>query len=220
MATEATFTVPSSDFPLGTLFEQLSEATIELERLVPSNGAVIPYFWVRGVATDDITDGFDTHPGVKDIRLVDSVEDEYLLRVEWEPEYTGILTTLADTGVPLVSAVGMKDKWTFEIRGDSRSDVSEFQRLCLERDIPITLTALHALTPIESATEASLTESQQEALILAYRCGYFNSPRDVSMEELGEELDISQQAVSSRLRRGIRSILGRTLSAVEERSDE
>jgi len=49
---------------------------------------------------------------------------------------------------------------------------------------------------------------------LAYERGYFNLPRDVTMEELGEELGISQQAVASRLRRGIRNILAGTLSAL------
>jgi predicted DNA binding protein len=37
------------------------------------------------------------------------------------------------------------------------------------------------------------------------------------MEDLGDELGISQQAVASRIRRGIRRILGNTLSAVERR---
>jgi len=215
MATEATFTVNANEFPLGTIFEQVPGVTVELERLVPGNDVIIPYFWVRGIVVDDIEEAFSAHPGVKTIRLVDSVADEYLLRVEWDPTYEGILSTLAETQVPLVSAAGTDDQWTFEIRGDERSDLSTFQRLCRERDIPVTLTKLHALTPIESATEAALTDAQQEVLVLAYERGYFNSPRDVTMEELGAELGISQQAVASRLRRGIRSILGETLSALE-----
>jgi len=53
-----------------------------------------------------------------------------------------------------------------------------------------------------------LTDPQREALVLAYERGYFNSPREVTMEELGAELGITQQAVASRLRRGIDQILG------------
>jgi predicted DNA binding protein len=51
--------------------------------------------------------------------------------------------------------------------------------------------------------------------VLAYDRGYFNSPRDVTMAELGEELGVSQQAIASRLRRGIRQVLGQTLTALE-----
>lgn len=215
MATVATFTVGSDEFPLGTVFETLPGVTVKLERFVPGPDVVIPYFWVRGVATDDMETAFSDHPGVKTIRLVDSIEDEYLLRVEWDSSYTGILSSLAETEIPILEAVGTHEQWTFEIRGETRSDVAEFQRLCRERDIHITLTALHALTPLETGTEAALTDAQEEVLVLAYERGYFNSPRDVTMAELGDDLGISQQAVASRIRRGIDRILGSTLSAVE-----
>jgi predicted DNA binding protein len=220
MATEATVTVSSETFPLGTVFEALPGVEVEIERIVPGVDVMIPYFWVRGVATDDIEAAFSTHPGVKDIRPIDSVEDEFLLRVEWEPAYVGILTTLTETGVVLIEAVGTDEQWAFDVRGDSRDDVAEFLRLCRERGIPITLTALHALTPVETATESALTDAQQEALELAYERGYFESPRQVTMADLGEELGISQQAVASRLRRGTQSILGQTLSTLRGMSSD
>lgn len=81
-----------------------------LTPLVPGVDVVIPYFWVRGVATDDIKAAFSEHPRVKDIRLIDSVADEYLLRVEWEPAYVGLLTTLTETGVILLEAVGTDEQ--------------------------------------------------------------------------------------------------------------
>ncbi|WP_415381356.1 bacterio-opsin activator domain-containing protein [Halosimplex sp. TS25] len=218
MATEATFTVPSDQFPLGTVFHQLPSVTVELERIIPARDVVIPYFWVRGTKVDDIESAFNGHPGVEEIQLVDSVEDEYLLRVEWSLEYDDVLTTLAETEVPLIGATGTNQQWTFEIRGDDRSDVADFQRRCRELDIQLTLTELHALTPMETATEAVLTDTQQEALVLAYERGYFESPREVTLEALGEELDITQQAVGSRLRGGIKHVLGSTLSALTTRS--
>ncbi|PGF14168.1 bacterio-opsin activator [Natrinema sp. CBA1119] len=218
MATEATFTVPSDQFPLGTVFNQLPDVTVELERIIPARDVVIPYFWVRGTEVDNIESAFTDHPGTKEIRLVDSVEDEYLLRVEWALDYDDVLTVLAKTEVPLIEATGTNHQWTFEIRGDDRSDIAEFQQRCRELDISTTLTELHALTPVETGTEAALTDTQQEALVLAYERGYFESPREVTLEVLGEEFGISQQAVGSRIRGGIKHILGSTLSAVEDRS--
>ena len=212
MATEASFTVPAEQFPLGTVFEQLPDVTVELERIIPAQDVVIPYFWVRGIQVDDIEGAFRHHPGVKNIRLVDSVGDQYLLRVEWTLEYDGVLSTLIETNVPLIEAVGTNDQWTFDIRGDDRRDIAAFQERCRELDIPVTLTKLHALTPIESETEAALTDTQQEAVVLAYERGYFDTPRDVTMEDLGDELGISQQAVASRLRRGINAVLGSALA--------
>lgn len=214
MATEATFTVPSDQFPLGTVFNDFPDVTVELERLIPARDVVIPYFWVRGTEVEDIEGAFDEHPGVRDIRLVDSVEDEYLLRVEWSVDYDDVLTILAETDVPLIEATGTNQQWTFEIRGDDRSDIAEFQRRCRELEIPVRLTALHGLTPVETGTESVLTDTQQEALVLAYERGYFESPREVTLADLGAELGISQQAVGSRLRGGIRQVIGGTISAL------
>lgn len=219
MATEATFTVPSEQFPLGTVFERLPGVTVELERIIPARDVVIPYFWIRDVEVDDVEGAFSSHPGVESIHVVDSVEDDYLMRVEWALDYDDVLTILTETNIALIEAVGTNRQWTFEIRGEDRHDIAEFQQRCQELEIPITLTKLHALTPIESETEAALTDAQQEALALAYERGYFNSPRDVTLVNLGDELGISQQAVASRLRRGIRSILGNTLAASRPPTD-
>lgn len=209
MATEATFTIPAAEFPLGTVFERLPEVTVELERIIPARDVVIPYFWVRGTVIDDIEAAFNTHPGVKRIELVDSVEDEYLLRVERTLGYDSVLSTLTETRVPLIRATGTNEQWTFEVRGDDRSDIADFQNRCRELGIPITLTELHALTPVDMGTGTVLTDAQQEALELAYERGYFESPREVTMGELGNELGISHQAVASRLRRGINQMLHR-----------
>ena len=155
---------------------------------------------------------FANHPGVRQIRLVDSVDDQHLLRVEWAAEYEGVLSTLTDAKIALIEAVGTHRPWTFDIRGDDRAAIAAFQQGCREHDIPITLTNLHALTPLDTETGAGLTDPQEEALRLAYERGYFNTPRDVTMAELGEELGISQQAVASRLRRGIRQVLDGALA--------
>ena len=212
MATEATFTVPAEAFPLGSIFERLPGVTVELERIIPARDVVVPYFWVRGTSVDDVEGAFTEHPGVEDIRFVDSIAEQYLLRVEWALDYDGVLATLTETRLALVQAVGTNEQWTFDVRGDQRSDIATFQRRCRELDIPITLTKISALTPLDADADAALTDAQREALVLAYELGYFNTPRDVTMAEIGEELGISQQAVASRLRRGISQILGSTLA--------
>lgn len=123
-----------------------------------------------------------------------------------------MLSVLIETDIPLVEATGTNQQWTFDIRGDSRSDVANFYSRCRGVGIPVTLTELHALTPVETGTEEALTDEQQEALELAYERGYFEPPREVAMEDLGDELGISQQAVAARIRHGIKHTLQRTLS--------
>ncbi len=168
MATEAIITVPSDQFPLGTVFQQFPDVEVKLERIIPAIDRVIPYFWVRGTVVDDIESKFSEHPGIKRIVLIDSVEDEYLLRVEWRLEYDDVITVLTEIGIPLIKATGTNQQWTFKIRGDDHKDIAAFQSRCRALDIPTTLTRLSRLTLLETGTEAQLTDTQEEALVLAY----------------------------------------------------
>ncbi|MEA5389124.1 bacterio-opsin activator domain-containing protein [Haloarculaceae archaeon H-GB2-1] len=149
MATVMEFTSPAEEFPLGSVFENLPGVTVELERLIPHETLIIPYFWVRGVETEAIEAAFDPHPGVTDIRLIDSVEDEYLMRAEWEQEYFGVLSALAKANVAVLTGIGTKDKWRFEVRGESQEAIADFREYCQDNDIPIEITAVHAMLPIQ-----------------------------------------------------------------------
>lgn len=210
MATVMEFTSPAAEFPLGTVFENLPEVTVELERLIPHESLVIPYFWVRGADVEDIEAAFESHAGVTDIKLIDSMDDEYLMRAEWAGEYVGVLSALTATNLVVLSGVGTNEGWQFEVRGDSREEISEFRTYCQEHDIPIDITAVHALLPIQGEGY-ELTGAQREALVLAYQEGFFDSPRRASLEDVAAELDITQQSLSSRLRRGNRRLIAATL---------
>jgi predicted DNA binding protein len=209
MATVAEFTLDSHEFPLGTVFAELPDITVQLERIIPDANGVVPYFWVRGTETDTVVNQFSEHPGVADIRLVDSADGEHLMRCQWVSEYDIVLDALVDPDVVLLSAVGTQEEWTFEIRGESREAIAAFRNYCHEHGIPITLTELHALEPREAQYE--LTEKQREALILAFEHGYFDSPRKTTLREIADELDITQQSLSSRLRRGNRRLIEEAL---------
>lgn len=210
VATVIEFTIPAEEFPLGSVFETLPDVAVELERLVPHGEHIIPYFWVRGVSAD-VGEAFTDHAGLASIRLVDSVENEYLMRAEWDRDYVGVLTALSETHLVVLSGTGTRDGWDFEVRGESREEISLFRSYCQDHDIPISITAVHALLPIKSEGYG-LTETQREALVLAYELGYFDSPSKVTLSEVADKLGITQQSLSSRLRRGHRQLVGATLA--------
>lgn len=210
MAVVAEFAIDAMEFPLGRLFEDMSGITLELERVIPTDRSIIPYLWVRGAEVEDISALPDRLPDLEAIALVDQVADEYLLRLEWK-DSDGIVEAIIETEIVLLSGVGSADRWTFEVRGDDRDTVSKFQRYCREHDIPITLTGLHALSRLQGGEEYDLTDAQREALELAYERGYFQVPREASLEEIAEELGITGQSLGSRLRRGMHRLIGSTL---------
>ena len=211
MVSVADFSVDGESFPLGLVFADHPHAEVELERLVPTNKALVPYFWLRGAHAQDIVEAFGKHPELKRVELVDTVDDEALLRVEWDPVSEGILRAIAETPVTLLSAVGTTEEWRFEVRAEDSEIVSDFQSKCRDYDVPIELVSLHALAPMRSGAEFDLTETQREALVLAYEHGFYHTPREVTLDELAEELDITGQSLGSRLRRGTHRLIGSTL---------
>jgi predicted DNA binding protein len=210
MATVMEFSSPVDEFPLGSVFETLPEVTVELERLIPHDTFIIPYFWVRGAEAEDIEAAFEAHAGIVDIELIDEIEEEYLMRAEWAGEYFGILNALGKANIVVLSGIGREGGWDFEVRGESREAISEFRTSCQENDIDIEITAVHELLPVQGGSY-DLTDTQREALVLAYECGYFDSPREATLQDLADELGITQQSVSSRLRRGHRRLIAATL---------
>lgn len=133
MATIMEFTLPADDFPLGSVFETLPDVTVTMERLLPQESLIVPYFWVRGGQPENIESDFKAHPGVNSIDLIDSVENEYLMRTEWDQEYAGVLNALAEDNITVLSAVGTKDGWDFEVRGESCEEISEFRATCQKK---------------------------------------------------------------------------------------
>lgn len=70
-------------------------------------------------------------------------------------------------------------------------------------------------TKSDNTSEDQLTDRQREDLNLAIARGYYESPCQVTADELAEELDVSQPAMSGLLRRGERQRLASSLSGLK-----
>ncbi|WP_440991700.1 helix-turn-helix domain-containing protein [Haloarchaeobius baliensis] len=214
MATIAEFVIPATEFPLGRIAEELPDVTVELERIIPTRDAIVPYLWVRGCdgpLESDTLARLTAQTDLKDVEVVDRVEGAYLLRAEWRSRYEGVLRAITDTDVVLLSGVGNAEQWTFELRGTDHESIAAFQQCCRELDIHATLVSLQRLSELQTGQDHDLTPAQQEALVLAYEQGYYESPRQVTLAELAETLGITGQSLGSRLRRGTHRLIENTL---------
>lgn len=57
----------------------------------------------------------------------------------------------------------------------------------------------------------SYTDEQQETLLTALELGYFEIPRETSLEEVANVMNISTDAVSEQLRRGQANLVHDTM---------
>lgn len=216
MAVQLTFTVEPDGFPFATTFLSHPEATIELERIIPTHEWVTSYVWVRGIHDEARPTLDNAHSDVVRSEFIDSVNHDHLFRIDWDTSENRLLTGLHESNVTLLSATGTNSGWTFEIRGDDREAIAAFNTYCDTYDVPITIVEIHELVP--SRSKYDLTDTQLEALRHAYERGYFDSPRTATLEDIATELGISRQALSSRLRRGHKHLIERTILNPEERN--
>jgi len=212
VTTIAEFTLPSAAFPLGRVFESFPRAALELDRVVPTGDTVMPHFWVRAPGGDfeAVLRALEALDELRDVVLMEELGDRALFRAEWEPEYLGIMRAITESGVTVLSATGSKDGWFFEFRAEG-AQLTAFQECCDDRGIDVSLARLSRLSEMTDSCEYGVTAEQQEALVLAYADGYYDSPRRTDLETLAEQFGISRQALSARLRRGYGNLIEHTL---------
>jgi len=207
MVTFAEFALPPETFPLGITFEEFPEATIELERVVPTGEIVWPYFWTEHVDNRTALEFFEVCGEIEAIKLVDSVGDRSLFRYRNQRDDNDLLTALVETDLTLLTASGTRNGWTLRVRGDERRAIAAFDDRCRAAGIPITLGDLQETAAPAADTAAAVTDAQREALVLAYQRGYYAEPRETTLATLADEVGISRQAFARRLRRGYRTLI-------------
>lgn len=212
MVVIATFAVERGLFPFDRLFEAQPDAVIELERIIPVGGVTVPYFWITGGHGLDFQRLVGPHETVVELTLLTEAADQALVRITWAAERDALFDALEEADVTLVSAVGTVEGWSLELRAEERSAISRFHTLCAAAEVPATLVELHTLTPSHRPQGVDLTDPQTDALVLAYERGYYDEPRRATLADLATELGISRQAVSTRLKRGIRRLVEQTLT--------
>ncbi|WP_049889245.1 helix-turn-helix domain-containing protein [Natronolimnohabitans innermongolicus] len=213
MSIIATVAVPAAEFPLGSLLDDDDDVRLTVETTVPTSEAVVPYFWAPACVADSLVDSLDADGAVADVSLVDETDEHVLVKVTWNGRVNGVLESIRERDVIVTSAVGSASRWTFRLRFSSYEDLSGFYTTCLEKDISIELVQLHETVTSTGGEQFGLTAPQRELLAAAYDAGYFDVPRRTTLVELGEQLGISDSAVSQRLRRGLASLLESTVAA-------
>ena len=206
--------LPWDVFPLSEALGDRGGHTVTVEPIVPTVETPIPYVWIHGADGSEPDDVFADDAAVDDVAVVEKNDGSVLYRLSWEPDDHGFVEALRETEASIVSARADADEWLCTVRFTNHSRVSEFKRLCDHADVPVSLRSIdHGIE--DSVPDGPLTPAQRETLQLAVQKGYFSIPRGTTLSELAEELGVSDQATSERIRRGIQALLVRRLDTYE-----
>ena len=203
--------IPSDDFDLGQILCLDGASAIELETLVPSGEVTVPLFWVYEPLEDGFLDTVERYPTVTSVTEMDVFEDRTLFRLEWDASQDRLFQCILNNQGQILSATGTPEGWHFELRFPNREAMSQYQTCCEDAHISSELIRVYNPTNPGAGPWYGLSEPQREALMLAVQMGYYDIPRGCTTEELADELGISDQAVTERLRRAIGAFTRHTL---------
>ena len=207
MAVIAELAIEADQFLLGQIIAEHPGISVELERVVPADQRVMPYIWSYGSDLEAFEDAMEDSPNVQSVSVLDRFEDRALYRIEWEDPAEQLIAGMADLDATILEAHS-DDEWTFRIRFADHRGLARFNRYCVDNGISFRLVRVSAMARQPPGEwDLELTRAQHEALQLALERGYFRVPREADYAELAEELDVSVQALSERIRRGVHAVL-------------
>lgn len=205
------FSVQSEIFLLGDALEAV-EGTVTVERMVTDGDEVVtPYVWVATADFEAFEAALRSDPSVGEFAAVERHEDERLYRVAWREGGIDLIAALDDVAATVLSAEGEGDVWVIRAMFSDRGAVSAFDdRFCSATE-RVELDRLYRSDDPSSYGKYEVTEKQRAALTAAREAGYFSVPRECSLQDVADELGISRNAVSARLRRGQDALVAHTL---------
>jgi predicted DNA binding protein len=207
MSIVAEFTIEAEQFLLGRVLRTGGEMDIEIERVVPASKQVMPYVWVSGGDRSAFEEAVRATDEVRELLHLDTIGGRSLYRIGWDETVESLIYGMVETNATILEAHG-RDNWLFRIRFNDHESLSAFSEYCQIHDIRLNVRRVHNLTADELNRDPfDLTDEQREALELALERGYFEVPRRATLSDLAGDLDVSQQAVSERLRRGTQKVI-------------
>lgn len=191
--------------------EVVSGMAIELESMIPLGGRPVPFFWVHNSNREAFEANLADQETVQEVTEIDELVGKTLYALDWMLERDELFRGIREQKAQVLGATGTVVDWEFELRFQSHGALSDFQRYCERERIGVTVRRIYNPTRPGTGPWFGLTPVQRETLLLAVESGYYDIPRRCSTIELAEELEISDQAVTERLRRAIVTLVSNTL---------
>jgi predicted DNA binding protein len=205
------FTIPAESFVLEETLSAAPDLLIEVDRLA-SHGPhqVFPFLWMNRGDGEKFQQVLEADPAIRSVSIAEQTDTHVLYLVMWVQEFHDLIQQIVDHHAAIIQATARDNQWELQLRFAREEQVTEFQQYFREEGKPFTVRALARPTDSRQP-KYGLTEEQYDAVVTAVRAGYFQVPRTTTAEAVGDTLDISANAVSQRLRRGVDTLVRDTL---------
>lgn len=203
----AEFSFPGESFALRETLPQFPDVVVEAGRLVAhSPETTMPCLWVAGESLSAFDEALRADPTVADVTATVEFQEEWFYHLTWTDEVEALVAEMVDHEGAILQATGTDDRWRARMRFATRDQFESFRDHFEEHEANLRLEQLFE-QEFPHQRGGDVTPEQYRALTTAYRAGYFGVPRAASIEDVADELGVSHQAVSERLRRGTANLV-------------
>ena len=214
MSTYVEITAPVSEMALGEALDRLSEAScyVEQSAMGSPNGTVT--LWISCDDRAAVPAALGADSTVRGYEPLREAGDETLYEITLERSLLLVRDLVHRHDGTVRAAYSDGDEWTLEVRFPSRESLSTMHDAFENYVTEATFESITSTDPVGDR-QTDLTDGQHRLLETAIELGYFDIPRSATLEDLAEELDVSHQALSERLRRAQQKL---ATERVEKRS--
>lgn len=200
---------------LQSAIQSVSEIQVDIQDL-----AVSPDVPLRVICTanseqlDTFQAELASDPTVEDAICLDASGGRRLYRIIATPDTTSqkaYETAIELDGIYLNSR-STTDGWYNKMNFPGRESFRQFQTRVGEFGMDVEPTVMKDGKFLLSNEGFGLTPKQKEILAEAIKTGYFEIPRAASLSDVADRVDVSQQAASERLRRGMRTVAEKSVA--------
>ncbi|WP_227356111.1 bacterio-opsin activator domain-containing protein [Haladaptatus salinisoli] len=219
MSTIAEFSIPAEEFALSETLERLPEMAFTIDRVVAHDtDYVMPFVWASNGDFETLTATLEDDPSIGKVELLTELDEERLYRMEWVDKTQIISYMLLEQEATVQRATAHDNQWYLRVLFPKRNKISATGKYAREHGYSLDVSRIYDVDSTQRV-RFDLTDDQQEALMLAVKQGYYDVPRKADQAELADELGVTHQALSERLRRGTKGILKQVLPNTSDEED-
>ncbi|RBI60510.1 DNA-binding protein [halophilic archaeon] len=212
MSTIVEFSILAKEFALSETLDRLPEMVFTIDRVAARDtDHVMPFVWASGGDFETLTTVLESDSSVANVKLLADLEEERFYQMEWVDKSQIIGYMLLEEDATVQRAIAHDEQWTLRVLFPERDGISTTSQYEKEHGFTLNILRIYDVDRAQRV-QYELTEDQRTALVTALEHGYYEVPREIDQSTLADNLGISHQAMSERLRRGTEGIVREVLS--------
>lgn len=184
-------------------------------RVVPEAGTDpehdVSFFLLEDGDMTDVRAALEADHTVVDNYHTSGYGEQWIFGIQFTPETQLLAPQVTARGGLVLEAKTGPDGWIERWQLPDREALHAIWDHARDASFRFDIRDLYRSNDAAFGEPFGLTPHQRETLLEAYRRGYFHEPREVSLDAIAADLDISTSAASGRIRRGLEALIESTL---------